>query len=94
MQVLTSLILRSSKDAPKPRSDHLEIVGGEHRLAGQRRELDGMACAVAVVVVEQRAGRLVVDDVVVGIRRCRTDAKEGRVQRMQVNTAFCLLAQS
>ena len=51
---------------PSP-SNHLKVIERQRRGAAELGELDGGACAVAISVVEQRAGRGVVDDAVIGV---------------------------
>ena len=48
-------------------SDHQEIIGCQHGLVGEDGKQGDPASGIAVAVVGERAGRLVVDDVVVGI---------------------------
>ena len=58
---------RESSPSMRCRSNHGKIVGQEWLLVVEDREQDCTTCAIAVDIVEQAAGRLVVDDVVIGI---------------------------
>src|SRR5205085_4527535 len=62
-------------------SDHHEVARRQRRAAAERRELHRRAGAVAVGVIEQRAGRLIVDDAVVRVVRGGTGEEGIGVER-------------
>jgi hypothetical protein len=69
-------------------SNHLEIIGGQHRLVGERGKGDRRMRAFPVIVVGQDASGLVVDDVVIAIERLGSRTEEGRVERMNAGAEF------
>ena len=47
--------------------NHIEVVQRKRRVVGQQRKLNSRVGAIAVSVIGQDAGRLIVEDVVIGL---------------------------
>ena len=65
------------------RLNHNDIGSRNQRLCGQRRDLRYAAHRIAVGVVDQGPGRLIVDDAIVGIEGDGTGAELGGRQRAE-----------